>query len=107
MRAGLLRHRITIQSVAEAQNSLGEAIETWSTFATVAASVDPISSRERIAAMQLEEPVSYRARIRYLAGVTAKMRVLFDGVVYKIVGAPLKNAKRTEIELFLEELPNA
>ena len=107
MRAGLLRHRITIQSVAEAQNSLGEAIETWSTFATVAASVDPISSRDRIAASQLEEPISYRARMRYLAGVTGKMRVVFDGVTYNIVGAPMKNAKRTEIELLLEELPHA
>ena len=106
MRAGSLRHRVTIQSVSEVQNSIGEAIETWSTFAEAWARIDPLSGREILAANQLDEPVSAKLRMRYLLGVTGKMRVVYDGKTYNIRGAPMVNAKRTEINLLLEEVPH-
>lgn len=107
MQAGRLRHRVTIQTVSEAQNSIGEPIETWSTFATVWGAIEPLPSRDRYTAAQLEEPIVYRLRIRYLSGVTGKMRVVHGGVTYNIKGAPMVDARKSEIELLLEELPNA
>lgn len=107
IRAGDLRHRVTIQSVSEAQNSIGEIIETWGTFATVWARVDPLSGRQLLAANQLDEPVSARLRMRYLAGVTGKMRVVYSGTTYNIRGAPMVDAMKSEIELLLEEVPHA
>jgi len=105
MRIGRLRRRVVIQTVSEAQNSIGEPIETWSTFATVWGGVEPLPSRDRHTASQLEEPVVWRLIIRYLAGVTGKMRVVYDGTTYGIKGTPMVDAGRTQIELLLEQLP--
>lgn len=106
MKAGRLRERVTIQSVTETQNSIGEPIETWATFAVVWGAVEPLPGRDRYTAAQLEEPVVSRLRIRYLQGITAKMRVVHDGVTYAIRGAPMVDAKKKEVELLLESLPN-
>lgn len=106
MRAGQLRERVTIQSVTETQNSIGEPIETWATFAIVWGAVEPLPGRDRYTAAQLEEPVVSRLRIRYLPGINAKMRVTHDGVTYAIRGAPMIDAKKTQIELLVESLPN-
>lgn len=106
MRAGSLRHRVTIQSVSEAQNSIGESIETWGTFATVWARIDPLSGRQLLAANQLDEPVAARMKMRYLSGVTGKMRIVHGSTTYNIRGAPMVSANKSEIELLLEEVPH-
>lgn len=106
MRVGSLRRRVTIQSVSEAQNALGEPIETWGTFAVVWGAVEPIRGADRFSSAQLEEPVTSLLRIRYLNGLTPKMRVVHDGVTYNIRGAPMVDAKKTQMEMFLEALPN-
>lgn len=106
MQSGRLRHRVVIQSVSEAQNSVGEIIETWGTFATVWARIDPLSGRQLLAANQLDEPVAARMKMRYLSGVTGKMRVVHGNITYNIRGAPMVSADKSEIELLLEEVPH-
>lgn len=106
IQAGRLRHRVTIQTVSEAQNSIGEIVETWITFATVWARIDPLSGRQLLAANQLDEPVSARMLMRYMPGITGKLRVVYSGTTYNIRGAPMVDANRSEIELLLEEVPH-
>jgi len=88
MRAGKLRHSITIERPTTTKNTAGNAVETWATFAAdVPADFAPLSAREFIAAGSMQSQVVARFTIRTIAGITADMRVLFDGLVYNIAGA--------------------
>lgn len=86
IRAGKLRHSITFQQRADTKNSYGEVVGAWSDFATVRASVEPLQGREYFAAQSTQTSTTTRFRIRYLAGLTADMRISFNGQVYDIEG---------------------
>lgn len=86
---GDLRHRITIQSVTNTQDlESGEIHQTWATFAERWASVVPaetLSQRhEYWEAAQEQVKLTHVVTIRYTAGVTAAMRVLFGSRVLDI-----------------------
>ena len=74
MRAGELRHRITLQQAMETRNSFGEVTRTWSDVATVWASVQALSGREYLEAKQLRKAVTTRIVIRWRDDVTPAMR---------------------------------
>jgi len=59
-----------------------QAFKAW-------AAVEPMSTREVIAARERSSAASHRIVIRYRAGVDAQMRVVYRGVVYEIIGDPL------------------
>jgi SPP1 family predicted phage head-tail adaptor len=85
MDAGRLRHRVTIQSVTETRDTSSGAISTsWADVATVWAAVEPLSGREFLAAQAGQSEVVARILIRYMAGVTAKMRVVHGARIYNI-----------------------
>ncbi|KPC32529.1 Head-tail adaptor [Pseudomonas syringae pv. cilantro] len=91
MNAGKLRHRIAFQSLGAGQNPVtGEETTGWITiWDKVPASVEPLSSRDLIAAQAAQSDASARIVIRYRAGVLPTMRILFRGEVYSIKGQPL------------------
>ena len=84
MRAGRLRHRVSIQSTSESTDAFGALTDSWSTDATVWASIEPISGREAQIAKQTNPLVSHRVVMRYRSGVTPKNRILFGSSVYHI-----------------------
>lgn len=87
MRIGKLRHRIALQALVAGspqQKPTGEPDESWATFATVYGAIRPLSGRELLAAQQVASLVDHEIEIRYRAGITAKMRALFEGVIYNI-----------------------
>ena len=87
MKAGTLRHRVTIQQPVSAQNpTTGAETVTWQYFAQVWASVEPVSVREFVAAKSGQSEVMARIVIRYRPGIDATMRILFRGAVYNIEG---------------------
>ena len=75
MRAGNLRHRITIQAPTEASDGIGGMTTTWSTFKTVWAAIWPLKGAEYIATAQTTSEITHKVRIRYLSGVTPKHRI--------------------------------
>ena len=77
MRAGKLRHRITIQQKAETLNAYGEPIYTWSTKAKVWASIEPASGREYIEGGRQAQDVTHQVTMRHQTGITPEMRVSF------------------------------
>lgn len=103
MRAGHLRHTLVIEQPTETRDAHGQAVQTWSTFATVPGSLEPLSGREVFAAAQVQAEVTARARIRYLAGVTAKMRVTFESKIYAITAVIDRELRHRELELLLSE----
>ena len=99
MKAGDLRHRITIQQLAEGENDLGDIVQTWTAFATVWASVEPLTGREYLSAQQVSAETSGRIRMRYRAGVNPTMRVLFNSLTYQILSVINPGELNVELEL--------
>jgi len=84
VRAGRYRERITIQTPTETRDSLGQAIPSWGTYATRYAEVAPFSGSERYQADTVNAEIIYEVRMRYAAGVTPKMRVLYGTQILRI-----------------------
>lgn len=84
MRAGLLRHRVTIQ-VATEVNTTGSVSRTWADLTTVSASVEPLTGREFMEAQQLGGQVSHRVTMRYYSALTVRHRITHDGRTLNIV----------------------
>ena len=82
-----MRHRIRIESATETQGSDGSLIQTWHTFATVWASIEPLAGKEYFAAGREQASVSHRIRIRYLPGVSHGMRVNWESRLLEIESA--------------------
>ena len=91
MKAGRLRHRITIQEFAAVNT--GEATEEqWADFATnVPAEWIPANGRELAAANSTSSSFGGKWRIRYgnSVGVTGAMRVVHDGLNYNLTSDPI------------------
>ena len=107
MQAGRLRNRITIQQRATTQDSAGEPSNTWTTFATVWASVEPIRGREFFEAQKTSSSVTNRIIIRYsstVASVAPKMRVNFGSKYYDIEAVLNLEERDKEIHLMCAEV---
>jgi len=87
MRAGQLRHRVTIEQMTEAQDSYGGVTVTWSEVDTVWAAIEPITGREKFVGggdVRFAEN-EVQIRMRYRSDVTPKMRLTDEGgTVYNI-----------------------
>lgn len=102
MEAGQLRERITVQQASETRNTLGETLQSWSTYTTVWASVEGVSARESLYAGQQQISISHRVRLRYLPGLTQSMRLRWRNRALEIVSL-LERNNRTEHELLCQE----
>lgn len=104
MRSGKLRHRVTLQTQVETQNSFGEQ-ETlsWQDYATVWGAVEPLQGREFFTAMQVNAETTVRIRIRYMTGVTSRMRVSFDSRIYNIKSIIDPDERNRELQLMCSE----
>lgn len=65
MRAGAMRHRITLQQRSTAQDALGEQSTDWSDLTTIWSDITPASGRELFIADGMHTEVSHVIRIRY------------------------------------------
>lgn len=84
MESGRLNTRVTIESVTETRTSSGAVARSWLTFAAVWAEVLPLRGREFYAAQAVAAETDVKIRIRYLAGVSPKMRVNVGGTLHDI-----------------------
>lgn len=105
MRAGQLRHRVTIQQLGPVtRDAMGGEIATWNTYAELYAAVEPLEGRELFSAQQVAAEISHRVRIRYHAGVVPKMRVLFGSRVFDIQSAMSIEERGRETHLYCREV---
>ena len=84
IRAGKLDKRVTIQETTEGQDVYGAVTDSWGTFATRWASIEPLNGKEYFQVAERNAEVNTRITMRYISGVTPKMRVLYDGRTYDI-----------------------
>lgn len=81
---GRMRHEIVVQQVSRAADGQGGFTETWSTFATVWAAIDPVSAYQQFQAEALQHRVTHKITMRYLSGLTSDMRISFGGRLFHI-----------------------
>ncbi len=98
---GEMRYLIVIEQCTEVpEPTYGEPVPDWPVFARVRAAKDDLSGREFFQAQQINAEITTRFRIRYLANITSKMRILCDGDYYNIVSPPIDpDGMRRELHL--------
>ena len=103
MKAGKLRHRVTIKQKSVSRDSYGAEDITWQVVATVWAAVEPLQGREFIDGKQLQAERTTRIRIRYRSGVAPEMRVVFGSHVYDVQSVIEPETRNRELVLMCKE----
>jgi len=103
MRAGKLKKRVVIQKNTPTQDAYGSEVESWATFATRWASVEPLKGQEFFAAQQTDAALTVAFRLRYLAGVTTEMRVSYNSRLFDIHSAINVDERNRELILMCTE----
>ena len=104
MRAGRLRHRITVQSVGSTYDAYGDLSDSWSTLASVWASISPISGREEDIASELSGVVTHSIRVRYRSGISEQNRIQFGSRVFQIESVRNWNERNVYLEILAKEV---
>jgi len=105
MRGGALKKPVTIQLVTETSDSKGGIIETWTQFAKTRAGIEPLVGREFFDSKQVNADISTKIRIRYVAGINTKMRLLFGARIFEILSiVDIKEGGREMILMCREDV---
>jgi len=106
VRAGRLRHQVTLQKPVTNQDTYGQDVATWTDVATVWAGVEPLKGREFYDAQQVNAELSVRVVIRYRSDVAATWRVKHGDRAYAIQQPPIDpDMRHRELQLMCSELP--
>jgi SPP1 family predicted phage head-tail adaptor len=105
MQAGQLRHRVTIQKFTVACDTAGEGTKTWTTHATVWASVRPIRGREFFEAQKMSSEVTAKITTRYISGVLPSWRFLHGTKIYTIQEMIDVDDRHRMLEFMVKEQP--
>ena len=88
MRAGRMRSRVALQVLDDGQGADGSPVQTWTTIATLWASVTPVTGSERFVSAQTLASASHVVETRYQSALVPSMnptaRLLFGSRVLKI-----------------------
>jgi len=103
MNPGTLRHMVTIQKTTQTQNARGGTVDTWSTFATRRASINPVKGTEKNANSTVRGDTTHVVVLRYLAGVTTKHRIQFGTRTFEILAALNPGERNRQLNLECRE----
>jgi len=104
MNAGELRHRIEIQYYVDTENDLLEEVKQWQLYKKAWASIKCVGNgREQIKDKE-QLSLSYEITLRYITGITTKMRVRNKDKYFNINHAVNYNEQNKELHLFCTEV---
>lgn len=107
MRAGNLNKKITIQKLGEAVDDFGGIIESgYTDFATVWASINPVTGKEAFLSNTDFSTVSHKIKIRYLAGIDASMRIFWNDRKFDVIYSLNYKEANKELEILCKEEVN-
>lgn len=101
---GDLRHHGTIQRADESQNTDGEIVQTWATYASGWFDIRPLSGREYMDAQQANADVTHTIRCHYKRGVTPKMRLLCGSRVFEFLAVINWGERNEELRIMAREV---
>lgn len=103
MRAGKLRDRGEIQTNTPTRDEIGGLVNNWTTFARPWCGVVSDASNERDTADRTQGQTTHQVRIRYLAGVIPRMRLVIGERTFEITGVRDPDNRRRELILNCKE----
>ena len=107
MRAGILRHRVSIEAYDATVDAWGQPVEAWTAIATsLPADVRDVRGREYWSGGQTPAgEVTTRVRIRYRddLSLARQMRVVHGGRVLPIEAILDPDGRRVELHLMCQE----
>lgn len=104
IRAGDLRHSVTIERRSSTQDAAGEPVRTWTLVATRRAAIKRLPGSEVFSAQQNQGRVPTVFLLRWLSGVLPAMRLTSGGKVYNITSARDPDGRLEMLEVVCEEL---
>jgi SPP1 family predicted phage head-tail adaptor len=104
MRAGALRHRVEIQSRSMSLSDTGSPSYTWSRHARAYADIQPNTGRESEIASEIAAVQTHLVRIRYVQGVTPRMRILWGTRTFDINSVVNVGERGRELQLLCTEV---
>lgn len=103
LKAGRYTKVITIQAKTQRTNSYDGMRLEWSDVVTVRAAIEPLQGREYFSGpFQMGENM-IRIRLRYLQGITRKMRIKYGDRLFDIYSVIDARESHREIQLMCKE----
>lgn len=107
MRAGDLRHRLTLQQNQAARGAYNEAPPAWVTLATLWGAVSSISARQFVEQARTQGEITHKVVIRYRPGILPQRnRLLYKNRVLIIEGVLDADEARRQLTLMCREVVN-
>lgn len=79
--------------------------ETWVPWTSVAAKCEPLAGRDFFAAGAAQNPASLRVSIHWMPGVPSDLRLVWMGVTFQLVAAPIDiNGRHAILDLMCKEV---
>lgn len=77
--AGALNRRVLIQARSQTKDTVGQRDISWNNVARCWARIEQLQGRELETAQAINAEITHRVVIRYRSGITAAMRVVYQG----------------------------
>jgi len=106
MRAGRLRHRVSIKVETLDYLNLdtyGQPTKTWTDVCTIWAAIEPLQGQEYHAAMRDNAEVKTRIRIRYRSDINRTMKVVYGSTEFEILDTINPKFANVELQLMCKE----
>ena len=105
MRAGRLRHLVSVQSRTGSQNAYGEVTNAFAEVGDgeVWASIEPLSDSEGKLVDGRDEILTHRIVMRYLSSISATHQVVYGSRTFQIVSVINKGERDKELHLLCKE----
>lgn len=100
MKAGQLSHRVQLLRRRKEQDSVGQPVPTHDVYATVWASINPITAKEYVAAAQTVNQMDVKIAFRWVRDVLPIDRVRFNGQEADVTSVVDPGVSGSEIELW-------
>lgn len=103
-----LRQRLTLQQEVKTADGAGGYARSWQDIADLWAEISPLNYRagigsEKLAAGQIQSEISHKVTLRYRAGISASMRLVFENRAFNIRSVRNINEGNEILELLVDE----
>jgi SPP1 family predicted phage head-tail adaptor len=108
MKAGALRHLVSVQQRSATIDSVGDVSDSWTTLFSDHAEIRPLSGRELLAAQAIQSEITHQITVRYRTEYAnpvsvTPLRVLFGARVFDITAVMNLDERNREVRMMARE----
>lgn len=103
MRAGQLRHTVSIQSYDETADELGQPSRTYTEETTRRAAIYPMAGRELEYAKKIHEEITHKIVMRFY-DLSPRDRLVFGSRTFEVMSVINRQERNREIEVMAKEI---